>query len=218
MTITIIHRATPNASLDPKQQQQQQQQQHWAFISSGNKLQPTHSIHLIHTMSSKTRAKKRRQAAPQSSEPNTPNTSPPSTNTTTILSSPNEDGKNNQTYQTKVWKVDPSQSNFDDQLKEAAQLLRQNEVVGFPTETVYGLGGNACSDEAISKIFRAKGRPSDNPLIVHVSSHGMFEPLVTHVSNTAKKLIDKFWPGPLTVVLTSSGVVSKLCTAGCLLP
>eukprot|EP00954_Amorphochlora_amoebiformis_P021013 1343536-Amorphochlora_amoeboformis.AAC.2 len=68
-----------------------------------------------------------------------------------------------------VWKVDPSQpKKLEQSLKRAGNLLKDDEVVGFPTETVYGLGGNAFSDKAIAKIFAAKGRPSNNPLIVHV--------------------------------------------------
>ena len=73
--------------------------------------------------------------------------------------------------ETVVWKVDKSVDNLYTypQIKEAAQLLRKNELVAFPTETVYGLGANALNDEAVEKIYIAKGRPSDNPLIVHIS-------------------------------------------------
>ncbi|OZM56814.1 threonylcarbamoyl-AMP synthase [Lottiidibacillus patelloidae] len=100
------------------------------------------------------------------------------------------------------------------QLKEAAQLLQANEVVAFPTETVYGLGGNALSDEAVDKIFAAKGRPSDNPLIVHIAQKEQLHTLVTNISETAEKLMEAFWPGPLTVILHSNGTVSEKVTAG----
>ncbi|KAH8926480.1 translation factor [Atractiella rhizophila] len=87
-------------------------------------------------------------------------------------------------------------------LAHAADLLRQNRLVAFPTETVYGLGGSALSTEACQKIFRAKGRPSDNPLIVHVSSLEMVHSLVPsdslHPIHVA--LMERFWPGPLTIV------------------
>ncbi len=107
---------------------------------------------------------------------------------------------------TKLWQ--PSQ------LDEPARLLQQNEVVAFPTETVYGLGGNAFSDEAVRKIFAAKGRPSDNPLIVHIASLEQLRPLVSSVPPLADKLMQTFWPGPLTLVLPGSQKVSSHVTAG----
>lgn len=99
-------------------------------------------------------------------------------------------------------------------IEEAAALLRDNEVVAFPTETVYGLGANAKSDEAVKKIFEAKGRPSDNPLIVHISNAGQLEELVEHVPDKARMLMDAFWPGPLTLVFPKKEVLSKIATAG----
>ncbi|MGN1387932.1 MAG: L-threonylcarbamoyladenylate synthase [Bacillus sp. (in: firmicutes)] len=99
-------------------------------------------------------------------------------------------------------------------VEEAAALLRDNEVVAFPTETVYGLGANAKSDEAVKKIFEAKGRPSDNPLIVHISNAGQLEELVEHVPDKARMLMDAFWPGPLTLVFPKKEVLSKTATAG----
>lgn len=89
-------------------------------------------------------------------------------------------------------------------LQVPGQLLRDNETVGFPTETVYGLGGNALSDVAIEKIYAAKGRPSDNPLIVHISDPAQLEAIVCHVPPVARRLIAAFWPGPLTLVLRHS--------------
>jgi L-threonylcarbamoyladenylate synthase len=96
----------------------------------------------------------------------------------------------------------------------AAQLLAQDEVVAFPTETVYGLGGNALSDTAVQKIFAAKGRPGDNPLIVHVSDREMIPMVASKMTASALKLCAKFWPGPLTVLVPCNGGVSKYCTAG----
>mmetsp|Transcript_27075 Transcript_27075/g.37694 ORF Transcript_27075/g.37694 Transcript_27075/m.37694 type:complete len:377 (+) Transcript_27075:191-1321(+) len=117
-----------------------------------------------------------------------------------------------------VWKVDSKSENWKHLLKEAVGLLKAGEVIGFPTETVYGLGGNAFSDTAIQKIFSAKGRPSNNPLIVHVSSEKQMLTLVDQVPPVASKLIKSFWPGPLTLVLPtkkgSANKVSKLVTCG----
>ncbi len=95
-------------------------------------------------------------------------------------------------------------------LNQAAQFIRENKTVIFPTETVYGLGANALSDDAVSKIFVAKGRPQDNPLIVHVSSIEMLESLILNpLDDKSKKLIDAFWPGALTLVLKHSDVVPE---------
>lgn len=117
---------------------------------------------------------------------------------------------------TNVWYVD---ENVDSdkcypQIVEAAQLLKQNEVIAFPTETVYGLGGNALSDRAVAKIFEAKGRPADNPLIVHVASRPHVEKLVTTISKQADQLMNAFWPGPLTIVLPGGESVASNVTAG----
>mmetsp|Transcript_32442 Transcript_32442/g.52558 ORF Transcript_32442/g.52558 Transcript_32442/m.52558 type:complete len:379 (-) Transcript_32442:110-1246(-) len=119
-----------------------------------------------------------------------------------------------------VWKVDKAAApeEMRTTLKEAIQLLKGGEVVGFPTETVYGLGGSAFSDEAIQKIFGAKGRPSNNPLIVHVSDHEQVLSLVEkRVPEVAKKLMQKFWPGPLTIILPikkEGNKISKYVTCG----
>ena len=101
------------------------------------------------------------------------------------------------------------------QLSEAALFLKNNEVVAFPTETVYGLGANAKSDEAVQKIFTAKGRPADNPLIVHISDKKQLSLLTPEVPKKAARLIDTFWPGPLTLIFRKKeGAVSNLVTAG----
>jgi L-threonylcarbamoyladenylate synthase len=118
---------------------------------------------------------------------------------------------------TKQWFVDDLSdlSTSYPQLSQAAQLLRENEVVAFPTETVYGLGANACSDMAVRKIYEAKGRPSDNPLIVHIASINKLDEIVKDIPAYAYKLIDEFWPGPLTLILPKKGdKLSTLVTAG----
>lgn len=99
-------------------------------------------------------------------------------------------------------------------IKQAANLLKTKEVVAFPTETVYGLGADATSDEAVGKIFSAKGRPSDNPLIVHIGKIEQLEQVVSEVSEVAKVLVAEFWPGPLTLILPKKEGLSKLVTAG----
>ncbi|WP_318506797.1 L-threonylcarbamoyladenylate synthase [Bacillus sp. T3] len=118
---------------------------------------------------------------------------------------------------THVWSVD----NFVDKLEsypqitQAATLLKNNEVVAFPTETVYGLGGNAESDEAVAKIFGAKGRPADNPLIIHIAETAQLEAFTSGIPQSAAILMETFWPGPLTIVLKKKeGKLSELATAG----
>ncbi|KAI7262932.1 hypothetical protein KC345_g9288, partial [Hortaea werneckii] len=97
----------------------------------------------------------------------------------------------------------------------AAAMLRSGGTVAFPTETVYGLGADARNTSAVEAVFAAKGRPSDNPLIVHIARRSDLESLVTEVHPVASALIDAFWPGPLTLVLpVRSGVLSPLVTAG----
>lgn len=100
-------------------------------------------------------------------------------------------------------------------ISEAAAMLREGEIVAFPTETVYGLGADARNSAAVEAVFAAKGRPSDNPLIVHIARRQDLEGLVTEVHPVAAALIDTFWPGPLTLVLpVRPGVLSPLVTAG----
>ena len=99
-------------------------------------------------------------------------------------------------------------------ISEAAEILKQGGLVAFPTETVYGLGGNGLDKEAAKKIYAAKGRPSDNPLILHVSSIEEVYPLVKALPEKAKKLMEAFWPGPLTLVLPKSDIVPKESTGG----
>lgn len=102
----------------------------------------------------------------------------------------------------------------DGQLEEAAAILRKGGLVAFPTETVYGLGGNALDEKAAEKIYAAKGRPSDNPLIAHVSCIKEVDPLVSQIPEAGKKLMEAFWPGPLTLIFPKSPVVPYGTTGG----
>ncbi len=102
----------------------------------------------------------------------------------------------------------------DESITDAAKLLKAGEVVAFPTETVYGLGADATNPVAVAKIFEAKGRPSDNPLIVHVANEQQISRYVTTISSTAKQLIAAFMPGPLTIILPSNGTIADNVTAG----
>ena len=99
-------------------------------------------------------------------------------------------------------------------IEEAAQILKAGGLVAFPTETVYGLGGNGLDKEAARKIYAAKGRPSDNPLILHVSKMEEVYPLVESVPEKAKRLMESFWPGPLTLILKKSKIVPLESTGG----
>lgn len=102
----------------------------------------------------------------------------------------------------------------DGELLEAAEVLRNGGLVAFPTETVYGLGGNALDEKAAGKIYAAKGRPSDNPLIAHISCMEELEPLVREVSTAGKRLAERFWPGSLTLVFPKSEKVPYGTTGG----
>ncbi|MDO8685068.1 MAG: L-threonylcarbamoyladenylate synthase [Clostridiales bacterium] len=96
----------------------------------------------------------------------------------------------------------------------SAEIIKNGGTVAFPTETVYGLGADAFNEEAVAKIFKAKGRPSDNPLIVHVDSIAMTRRVVADIPEIALLLIEAFWPGPLTLVLSKAPQIPKLVTAG----
>lgn len=99
-------------------------------------------------------------------------------------------------------------------IDEAARLLKAGELVAIPTETVYGLAADAMNDEAVSSIYVAKGRPSDNPLIVHIADIKDWAPLVTHIPENARRLAETYWPGPLTIILPASDAVPKVVTGG----
>jgi L-threonylcarbamoyladenylate synthase len=96
----------------------------------------------------------------------------------------------------------------------AGQLLAEGQLVAFPTETVYGLGGAIDSPETIQRIFVAKGRPADNPLIVHLVERSVLEEVVSEIPSMAQELMDQFWPGPLTIVFKKQTWISDLVTAG----
>lgn len=101
-----------------------------------------------------------------------------------------------------------------EELNEPAEILRNGGTVVFPTETVYGLGANALDPDAVKKIFIAKGRPSDNPLIVHIDNFEKIYELVEEVPENAKKLADAYWPGPMTLILKKKSVIPNEVSAG----
>ena len=110
--------------------------------------------------------------------------------------------------------IEISASDSAEKYEKAVALLKDNQVVGMPTETVYGLAGNAYSEIAVNRIFEAKGRPQDNPLIVHISEFSEIYDLVREVPELARKLAKEFWPGPLTMILPKSEKVPMCVTAG----
>lgn len=115
--------------------------------------------------------------------------------------------------ETKVVKI--NSNNIDkDIIKEASKVIERGGTVVFPTETVYGIGADALSEKAVGKIFKAKGRPQDNPLIVHIGAEEQLEDLVKEIPDEAKKLIDKFWPGPVTVLFNKKEIIPDTITAG----
>jgi L-threonylcarbamoyladenylate synthase len=99
-------------------------------------------------------------------------------------------------------------------IRQAAEIIRKGGIVAFPTETVYGLGADAFNPLAVARIFEVKKRPYFDPLIVHVSSPSDIERLVAEIPTNAKKLMDRFWPGPLTVVLLKREEIPDIVTAG----
>lgn len=115
--------------------------------------------------------------------------------------------------ETKVWPVDSKAPN-EESIRKAAEILRNGGLIAFPTETVYGLGANGLDDTAVSKIFQAKGRPADNPLILHIAS---IHEIVKYSKDTplwVPYLVANFWPGPLSVVLKRASCVPDSVTAG----
>lgn len=99
-------------------------------------------------------------------------------------------------------------------IAEVASILKDGGVVAIPTETVYGLAGNALKGECVKKIYEAKGRPSDNPLIVHISDISQWASLVREIPETAIALAEKFWPGPLTIILPKSDIIPAEISGG----
>ena len=114
---------------------------------------------------------------------------------------------------TKIERVNPEQID-ETIMEEAGRLIAEGELVAFPTETVYGLGGDALHPEAARKIYAAKGRPSDNPLIVHIADFSDMERVAREVPEAARKLAGAFWPGPLTMILPKSDAVPYETTGG----
>ena len=114
---------------------------------------------------------------------------------------------------TKIVKLEQLEHN-ENELKEAGQILRDGGLVAFPTETVYGLGADGLNREASAKIYSAKGRPSDNPLILHIADIKTVDVLAKDVSKEARKVMEAFWPGPLTVILNKKEVVPYGTTGG----
>lgn len=105
-------------------------------------------------------------------------------------------------------------STSDEDLEKAAELLKKGLTVGIPTETVYGLAADAFNERAVSEIYKAKGRPSDNPLIVHIGEYSDIYNLVREIPANAVKLADAFWPGPLTMVLPKKDCIPAVTSGG----
>ncbi|MEG1179820.1 MAG: L-threonylcarbamoyladenylate synthase [Oscillospiraceae bacterium] len=113
---------------------------------------------------------------------------------------------------TEFFKIDSYKDS--DKINKIGRILKSGGIVGIPTETVYGLAANALDERAVSKIFEAKGRPQDNPLIVHINDIDELYPLVKSVPKEALSLAEHFWPGPLTIILPRSDIVPKSVSAG----
>lgn len=113
---------------------------------------------------------------------------------------------------TKIIKID-NEFEFE-KIEEVASALRDGKLVVFPTETVYGLGGNGLDKDALKNIYIAKGRPSDNPLILHIADFDMLDYLVKDIPSDARLLMDKFWPGPLTLIFNRKSIVPDKATGG----
>ena len=114
---------------------------------------------------------------------------------------------------TKIIRMDPEDID-PDAMREAGRILKEGGLVAFPTETVYGLGGNALDEKASEKIYAAKGRPSDNPLIVHIAGIDALYQIVEEVPSKAKAMAEAFWPGPLTMIFRKNGKVPLATTGG----
>lgn len=114
---------------------------------------------------------------------------------------------------TKVIRMNPEELDMEG-IAEAGEILKRGGLVAFPTETVYGLGGNGLDPQASGKIYQAKGRPSDNPLIIHIADMEDLEKIVTEVPESAKKLAEVYWPGPLTMIFRKRDIVPYETTGG----
>ena len=116
--------------------------------------------------------------------------------------------------ETIIKKITDNEIENDKIIKTAAEIISRGGLVAFPTETVYGLGGDSFDPAAAEKIYAAKGRPSDNPLIVHISEFDDIYKLSDEVPEIAKVLADKFWPGPLTMIVKKNKSVPVTVTGG----
>lgn len=116
--------------------------------------------------------------------------------------------------ETVIVEITDNDKQREEKLKAAGRVIRQGGLVAFPTETVYGLGADALNPQASRRIYEAKGRPSDNPLIVHICDKKDLEKITKHVPERARKLADKFWPGPLTMIFEKNDRVPLETTGG----
>jgi len=116
------------------------------------------------------------------------------------------------TIKTQVFRTDSH--NVQEILRTCGKIIKQGGTVAFPTETVYGVGADALNSEAVRKIFIAKGRPADNPLIVHISTEAQLREIAQDIPETAFTLMNAFWPGPLTLILNKKAVVPEITTCG----
>lgn len=107
-----------------------------------------------------------------------------------------------------------SDKDFEAELTRASEIIREGGTVAFPTETVYGLGADALNANAVHRIFEAKGRPADNPLIVHIANKEQCSELAEEIPSDALLLMEKFWPGPLTLILKAKNIVPEVTTGG----
>lgn len=104
-------------------------------------------------------------------------------------------------------------NSFDyEKINIASEIIENGGIVLFPTETVYGIGANALNDNAVEKIFKAKGRAQDNPLILHISDMSMLDEIATNISELEYKLMDAFWPGPFTIILDKKEGIANTAT------
>lgn len=114
---------------------------------------------------------------------------------------------------TKILKINPQKPETN-KIKQAANIIKNGGLVAFPTETVYGLGGNVFNEKSLKKIYTTKGRPYDNPLIAHIANLKDLNVLAKQIPESALKLANQFWPGPLTIILKKAQKISKIATAG----